>query len=103
MLAFRSLALGLLAACVMLLAARPTVEVRVFAEARGAPPSPKPTRAVSIVDAAPNLTGPQLLGLVRLAPDEYIAAVDDRHADKSYVDLEIVGDTSVRRVVVLVH
>jgi hypothetical protein len=113
MLVFRSLALGLLGACFLLLATRPT-EVRIERELvpvfRPAP------SAATIIDIAHGVTPGQLAQLVRLQPDEHIIAIDDHPVTsdldagamiasneasaKQFVDLTI---NDGRRILLLFH
>jgi hypothetical protein len=117
MLLFRSLALGMLGACLLLLAKRQEYEIRVA-------PAPAVMRApalpaAAIVDVAPGIAGVQLDSLVRLAPGEHVVAVDehavsgdfeagallaslDARAGK-YIDLTVAGGTAERRVLLLLH
>ena len=118
MLLFRSLSIGLLAACFCLLAIRPAYEVRVAA----APPlvvMPRPQPAAQIVDVAPGLRPEQIASLIALAPGEHVTAVDDLAVTgdldagvllanhplgaQHYVDLEVRGAAGARRVLVLLH
>jgi hypothetical protein len=117
MFAFRSLALGLLGACLMLLARGPQCEVRLV-------PSPVVTRVpapppASIVDVAPGIAGNQLGALVHLAPGEHVIAVGEREVagdleagavlaeasprSGSYIDLTVASATGPRRMLVLMH
>ena len=117
MLLFRSLALGLLGACVMLLAHRPECEIRFAPSSVVARASAPPSAA--IVDVAPGIAAAQLGPLVRLAPGERVIAVGE-HAvsgdleagavlaaldarSGSYVDLTVAGAVGPRRVLVLLH
>ena len=117
---FRSLTIGLLGACVMLL-----VRVEPSTHTTTVVTAPAPERAAvgssaTIVDVAPGLSGALVPSLIRLAPDERVVAVDDRavgsnleagaaisaHAPGagSYVDLEVATDAGERRrVLVLMH
>jgi hypothetical protein len=117
MLVYRSVVVGLLAACCLLLAQRQRIEIRV--PATHVPPpaweSPRPT----IVDVAPLIAPGELGKLVRLAPGERVVAVDDTpttdtleagallaKADvgpRRYVDLTVTGPLGERRVLVLMH
>jgi hypothetical protein len=115
MLLFRSLSVGLLAACVCLLAQRPiqrVVQVEHERELVAVPRSPAPT----IIDVAPGLTATQIAQLVRLAPDERVTSVDDQPVtgnldagtviephDRHFVDLTVASRTGERRVLVLIH
>jgi hypothetical protein len=120
MLVFRSLAIGLLGACMWLLATRPFVQLHVREQPpvlRAAPSamSEPPT----VVDVASGVTGAQLVSLVRLGPNEHVATIDDRPVDgdleagahlasldvraRRYLDLGVRGATGSRRVLVLFH
>src|SRR5688500_12630427 len=86
MLVFRSLAIGLLAACFALLLTRPRLDVRYvllpvadyakLPSFHAGPAYEPPT----IIDAAPGITHAQLAETIRLAPGEHIAAIDDVRA-----------------------
>jgi len=107
MIAARSLVLGFFAALLLVIATRPTYELRVVT----APAH----RAPQIIDAAAGVNPARLLSAVRLAPGERFIAIDDRpfgaaglvavaaRRAGSYVDLDIAGDAGIRRVVVLLH
>jgi hypothetical protein len=115
MLLFRSVALGLLGACFLLLAVRspPATHVVDRVVYRPAPP------AAALIDVAPGLPVARLGSLVQLAPGEHVVAVDDRAATgdldagamlaqldprPAFVDLEIAGGPGgPRRVVLLLH
>jgi hypothetical protein len=116
MLLFRSIALGLLGACFLLLALRPTMTTRVVDRVVYRPGPPVAT----LVDVAAGLPAEQLGSLVHLGPGEHVIAVDDRavasdldagavlaelDARPAFVDFEIAGGlaTSQRRVVLLLH
>ncbi|HET9988765.1 MAG TPA: hypothetical protein VFQ65_09595 [Kofleriaceae bacterium] len=114
MLLFRSLSVGLLGACVCLLAQRPFERVRVEHERElvAVRPAPAPT----IIDVAPGLTATQIAELVHLAPDERVTSVDDRPVtgnldagtviephDRHFVDLTVASSAGERRVLVLIH
>lgn len=118
MLVFRSIALGMLGACLILLAARPPVEIRLEQDAgRVVPPPAAP--AASIIDVAPGATARELASLIRLCPGEHVAAIDDVPVAgdlaagealdgldlgaRRYVDLTIARATGTRRVLVLLH
>lgn len=119
MLAFRSLAIGLTAACFALLVTRPMIELRVVesppaaSSASVAPPAP------TIIDAAPGITSEQLALTLRLEPGEQIVSVDDtavggtvgagvalasreRRAGQ-YIDVGVAGPDGERRILVLLH
>lgn len=105
MLVFRSLVLGLLGACAILLAQAANRPVVVQAAA--------PTNRATIIDVAPGIT--DVIPLLGLAPGEHVIAVGDeavrtdleagaairetRQAPGHYVDLT----TTNRRVLVLLH
>lgn len=116
MLLFRSLTIGLLGACVMLLLrlgpSRTTIVTTV-------PERPVGSTA-TIVDLAPGLSSGVVTSLVRLGPGERVVAVDDRAVASdleagaaitdhprvagSFVDLEVASDRGEhRRVLVLLH
>jgi hypothetical protein len=117
---FRSLTIGLLGACVMLLVRVEPSRTTIVT------PAPVPAAAAvvgssaTIVDVAPGLSGALVTSLIRLAPDERVVSVDDRSvgsnleagaaisahgpASGSFVDLEVATDTGDRRrVLVLMH
>jgi hypothetical protein len=117
MLLFRSLALGLLGACFLLLAMRPAtthvvdhVDRVVY---RAAPP------VATLVDVAMGVPAAQLGSLVHLEAGEHVIAIDDRPVTgdldagavlaqltsrPAFVDLEIAGGHGgQRRVVLLLH
>jgi hypothetical protein len=115
MLLFRSLAIGLLGACCLLLATRPPARVidheRVVY--RAAAPS------ATLIDVAAGLPATQLGSLIKLDRDEHVSAIDDRPTGNdldagailaqldtrpAFVDLEIDGGIGGhRRVVLLLH
>jgi hypothetical protein len=114
MLLFRALSVGLLGACVCLLAQHPIERVRVEHERElvAVPTAPMAT----IIDVAPGLTATQIAELVHLAPDEHVTSVDDRPVtgnldagtviephDRHFVDLTVASRTGERRVLVLIH
>jgi hypothetical protein len=115
MLLFRSLALGLLGACLMMLA-RPRYEVHM-APAVAAPASSRSD--VQIVDVAAGVAPYQVGALVHLQPAEHVVAVGERSvatdleagaivADSGahsggYLDLTVGGPLGPRRVLVLLH
>lgn len=123
MLLFRSLVVGLLGACCLLLAMQRPPQV-VFASAPvtpafGAflPPDPRspPSPAVTVIDVAPGVTGELLAQMIVLAANEHIIAINDTPlADpraalealmlesRQYVDVSIASDAGgARRVLVL--
>lgn len=118
MLLFRSLALGFLGACLLLLAQRPECEVRIaqlppMVRTVQAPP------AASIVDVASGIGAAQLGALLHLAPGEHVISVGERPVtgdleagavlaqvdarSGSYVDLTVGGAFGPRRLLVLLH
>ena len=115
MLVFRSLSLGMLGACLLLLAFRPAYVVRVE------PPAPPVivTDRPAIIDVARGIAGQDIAPLIRLAPDEHVIDIDDRPVtgdldagavlaahDRSpgaYIDLTVATPSSARRVLVLFH
>jgi hypothetical protein len=108
MLLFRSLTLGLIGACLLLVATRPTVEIhrscameppmlavaghahpaRPVVDARGStmraaatvlPAVARPvTLPPAVVDVAPGVSASQLASLVRLEEGEHVTSIDDR-------------------------
>jgi hypothetical protein len=118
MLVFRSLTLGLLAACFLLLAIRPVYEVRVTRDARPQREAPAPP-AATIIDVAAGVSASQLPAMLALAPDERVVAVDDQSVgsdldagtllasreldSQRYIDLEVEGARGARRLLVLLH
>ena len=114
MLLFRSLSVGLLGACVVLLATHRTPRPRVEHERELVAVT---THAPTIIDVAPNLSATQIAQLVRLAPNERVTAVDDHlvtgnldagtvigsPTSHEFIDLTISGGSHERRVLVLVH
>jgi hypothetical protein len=127
MFAYRSIALGLLGACCLLLAMRPPVTVVshvpgqiVVASSRPvAPMPPCVTPGATIVDVAPGITASQLAALLHLAPDERVVSIDDEPVSGTldagvalagielhrgrYLDLAVKSEWSERRVLVLLH
>ena len=109
MLVFRSLTIGLLIACVVLLAqlGRPA-------------PIPEPrVDGVRIVDVARGVSAAMLAEILHLAPDEHVVAVDGNEvrsdlaagaaiaawspAAGRYLDLTVASPAGLRRMLVLVH
>jgi hypothetical protein len=120
MLLFRSIVVGLLGACCLLLAVRPRCEIAVRSLPAGPArvsswEGPRPT----IIDVAPLIAPGELAKLLRLAPGEHVIAIDDARvagdleagallakvelAPKHYVDLTVAGSLGERRVLVLLH
>jgi hypothetical protein len=132
MFVYRSLALGLLGACCLLLAMRPPISVvsqcpgqvvlvsspDATHQMECAPTQPEHSPP-TIVDVAPGITSQQLPLLIVLAPGEQIAAIDDVAVaspldagiklasidlrSQRYIDLEIAGTHGTRRMLVLLH
>ncbi|HUJ61729.1 MAG TPA: hypothetical protein VLX92_24665 [Kofleriaceae bacterium] len=112
MLVYRSLALGLAGACLLLLASRPIVTVRVVGAPRARRAEP-----VAIIDVAPGLAPAQRAALVRLAPGEHVIAIDDRPGDDlaagaaialrdarpGFLDLQVASARGAHRLLVLFH
>ncbi|MBL9016934.1 MAG: hypothetical protein JNL83_22285 [Myxococcales bacterium] len=115
---FRSLTIGLLGACILLLARLegPAATVSPGAAVHAAPAA----TAATIVDVAPGVRASDVPSLIRLAPGERVVAVDDRRVDSdlaagvaianrapasgAFVDLDIAGTGGAhRRVLVLLH
>ena len=118
---FRSLTIGLLGACILLLARleSPTAEVTT-GPATLAMHAPAPATSATIVDVAPGVRAADVPWLIRLAPGERVVAVDDRRVDSdlaagvaianrapssgAFVDLDVEGTGGThRRVLVLLH
>jgi len=114
MLLFRSLSVGLLGACVLLLATRRTPPPRIEHEKELVAVA---SHAPTIIDVAPNVSAAQIATLVRLAPNERVTAVDDHPVTGNldartvigspigheFIDLTIAGGGRERRVLVLIH
>ena len=100
---YRSLVVGLLGACLYLLASRGPA-TKVVQRAAQLRPLTVPVLAVkpgpTLIDVSSQMSPAQLVSLVRVAPDEHIAAYDDHRA---YVDVTVEGPRSERRVLLLVH
>ncbi len=117
MLVFRSLALGLAGACLLLLAFRPAYVVRL--ESAPAPPVATAGNAATLVDIGPAVAPQQVAALIHLAPGEHVVDIDDHpvagdldagaalasHVLQagSYIDLTVAGAFHTRRILVLVH
>src|SRR5262249_40702025 len=94
MLVFRSLAIGLLGACFLLLVTRPSgrVERQYVQVAQPAPPS------ATIIDVAHGVTGADIVRLLHLDKGEHVIAVDDRaiandlDAGSVIASTDVVGD-----------
>jgi len=118
MLLFRSIVVGMLAGCLLLLAQRPRPAVLLVPsgpQVNSLREGPRPT----IIDVAPLVAPEELVRLVRLAPGEHIVDVNGAHVSgdleagalisridprpERYVDLTVVGALGERRVLVLMH
>jgi len=116
MLLFRSVIVGLLGACCLLLAQRPRCEITLRT-----PPAPRAQvpQGPQIIDVAP-LVAPEEIGrLVRLAPSEHIVEIGSTRVASDveagallarmdprpdhYIDLTVAGVAGERRVLVLLH
>ena len=117
MLLFRSISIGLLGACFLLLATHSTT-VRVEHEIERVPVmQPRPPAAATIIDVAHGMAPAQVIGLIRVEPNEHIIAVDDHPMandievgsaiasthDKQYLDLTVASVIGERRILVLLH
>jgi hypothetical protein len=129
MLLYRSLSLGFLGACLLLLATRPPVVVEHAGPAcgqtsqshiRACPPIPQ---GPTILDVASYESADDLARMFHLGNSEYIAAVDDtpvpntlgagvelarlerdgRLGPGRFVDLDVRGPAGERRLLVLMH
>ncbi len=117
MVLFRSLTIGLLGACVMLLV---KLDVAPVETSRTSPAPTIQAANASIVDVAPGLRSSEVSSLIRLSAGERVIAVDDHPVDSDlaagaaiaaraagsggYVDLEVErADGLHRRVLVLMH
>lgn len=122
MLLFRSMTLGLLGACVVLLARLPlgrpvVVAPRPLAVAAAPRMEAAATPSIQIVDVGPGVE--DVVGLIQLAPDEQVVAIDDRAVPSTlvagaviaahprragaFLDLTVASATASRRVLVLLH
>jgi hypothetical protein len=97
---YRSLVLGLLGACLVLLAHHGNVETHTIREVRRAPVVQATLPAPTLIDVSSQMSPDQLVSLIRLAPGEHISSLDDHHA---YLDVTVQSARSERRVLVLVH
>ena len=124
MLVFRSLTLGLLGACLFLLAGvhspPESVEVLETHAIVSIAPRPLETNQVTVIDVAPHLSATTIASLVRLGAGERIVTVGDRHVGSdleagmevadvlrggsNLLDLTVSGEgVGVRRVLVVRH
>ena len=114
---FRSVVLGLLGACCLLLAQRPSIDIHLerAAPAEAAPPQ-QPARIVDVAFA--QLDAPdRIFDLLALAPDEQIVAVNDQRvqsethmrevlghlAPSNYIDFDVTSPRGRQRVLMLFH
>ncbi|MBX3162408.1 MAG: hypothetical protein KF773_40965 [Deltaproteobacteria bacterium] len=113
MLLFRSLAVGLLGACLYFVVSAPP--------APAAPPPIPPVivqapSAVTVLDVAPGVDADEIAAMIRLDDGERVTAVGERRVENDlaagvamhavtddYVDLTIQGPLGERRVLVLRH
>jgi hypothetical protein len=116
---YRSLVVGLLAACFILIARSRVRVVHVHdaappppaAVARAQPPvvirtppivihdhAPPVDAAATLIDVSSAVPNSQLMSLVRLAPTEHVAGYEDHH---NYIDIQVRGEHGDRRVLVL--
>ena len=100
MLVFRSLVVGLLGACCLLLAQRQRIEVRAPLVIKPGISTWDGTLPPTIVDVSPLVPDDQLAALVRLQPGEHVVGMDAPHR---YVDVTIAGPSGERRVLLLTH
>jgi hypothetical protein len=118
---FRSLTIGLLGACILLLARLESPRAEVTSrEATLALHAAPPAASATIIDVAPGVRASDVPSLIRLAPGERVVAVDDRRVDGdlaagvaianrvpasgAFVDLDVEGTGGThRRVLVLLH
>ena len=128
MFVYRSIALGLLGACCLLLAMRPPITVVshapgqiIVASSRAAavPLQACIAPGSTILDVASGVTPSQLAGLLHLLPDERVVSLDDVPVSGTldagvalasvelrpgrYLDVGVKNESSERRVLVLLH
>ncbi len=130
MLVFRSLVLGLLGACCLLVATRPQSQLMLTSPPQivvlpaqvqwhdrdeGRESSRETAAPVTVIDVAPGVTGELLATLIVLAANEHITAIDDAPVHNprmalaslelkphKYIDVSIASDVgATRRVLVL--
>jgi hypothetical protein len=116
MLLFRSITVGLLAACVYLLADLPAVHTHTVRTVQVSPP-PVRLNQVTVVDVARGVEALNIHALLSLKPGEWITAINDRriagveavseivatvHGGAQYLDLTVTSADS-RRILVLLH
>ena len=127
MLVFRSLTIGLLGACLVLLVGLDDVRTEQVTVHDPTPPTETTetsettetvTSNVTVIDVAPNVSATTVASLVRLHEGERITAIDDHPIDNDLeagmeiadrirsgsklVDLTVRGDV-LRRVLVVLH
>ena len=100
MLWYRSIVVGLLGACCLLLAQRPRCEVRAPLVIQPGISTWDGTRPPTIVDVSPLVAQDQLVSLVRVQPGEHIQSIE---APARYVDVTVAGPFGERRVLLLTH
>ncbi|MBV8756926.1 MAG: hypothetical protein JO257_06620 [Deltaproteobacteria bacterium] len=100
MLWYRSIVVGLLGACCLLLAQRPRVELRAPLVIKPGISTWDGTLPPTIVDVSPLVAQDQLGALVRLQPGEHVVAME---SPQRYVDVTIAGPFGQRRVLLLQH
>ncbi len=114
--------LGLLGACVVLLARLPLgrpvlVTPRPLVVSAAPPADESSPPSIQIVDVGPGAG--DVVGLIRLAPDEQVVAIDDRAVPSTlvagaviaahprrpgaFLDLTVASAVASRRVLVLLH
>lgn len=121
MLVFRSITVGLLGACVYMLAGLHMPEPEpVIVESPPLVLQPASTNQVTVIDVAPSVPATTVASLVRLHPGERIAAVNDHPMTNDLEAGMLIGDSlllgsklldltvsgegvGVRRVLVIVH
>jgi hypothetical protein len=118
MLLFRSITVGLLAACVYLLADLPAVHTHTVRTVQASAPAPR-FNQVTVVDVARGFDAMNILSLLSLKPGEWITSINDRriagaeavseivetvHGGAQYLDLAATATgTESRRILVLLH
>jgi len=100
MFVFRSLVIGLLGACCLLLARLQHVSVRAPLVIRPGVSTCDGTLPPTIIDVSPLVAESELVSLVRLAPGEHITSLE---RPQRYVDVAVAGPFGERRVLLLVH
>jgi hypothetical protein len=122
MLLFRSLTVGLLAACAYLLADLPAVHTHTVRTVEARPfRTPPPANQVTVVDVARGVEPSTIFALLRLGDGEGVVSIDDHpthradaptriadevHAGARHLDLTVARGpdaADTRRVLVLFH